>query len=74
VENVPLTSECPSSNGYEVRLVLTLMIFCLCLAWMHAVQIEPSFVYPSIRNRRAVGLMWAGQRCQSRDSAIVRGF
>ena len=74
MENGPYTSECTSSNGIVVRLVLTLMIFCLCLAWMHAVHIESSFVHPSIRDRRAVGLMWARERCYSRDSEIVRGF
>jgi hypothetical protein len=57
VENDPHTSECTSSNGFVVHLVLTLMIFCLCLAWMHAVNSELYFVYPSIRDRRAVGLM-----------------
>jgi len=74
VENGPHTSECTSSNGFVVLLVLTLMIFCLCLAWMHAVHIESSFVYPSIRDCRAVGLMWARQRCHNCDSEIVRGF
>jgi len=63
-----------SSNGFVVCLVLTVMIFCLCLAWMHAVHIESSFVYLSIRDRRVVGLMWPRGRCQSRDSEIVRGF
>ena len=74
MDNGPHTSECMSSNGFVVRLVLTLMIFRLCLAWMHAVHIEPSFVYPSIRDHRVVGLMWARWRCHSRDSGIVRGF
>jgi hypothetical protein len=74
VENGPHKSECTSSNGFVVHLVLTLIIFCLCLAWMHAVHIESSFVYPSMRDRRAVGWMWAGQRCHSRDSEIVRDF
>jgi len=74
VESGPHTSECTSSNGFVVRLVLTLMIFCLCLAWMHAVHIESSFVYPSITDCRAVGLMWARRRCHSHDSRIVRGF
>jgi len=46
----------------------------LVLGLMHAVHIESSFVYPSIRDRRAVGLMWARRRCHSRDSEIVRGF
>ena len=55
MEHGPHTSECMSSNGFVVRLVLTLMMFCLCLAWMHAVHIESSFVYPSIRDRRVVG-------------------
>jgi len=73
VENGPHTSECMSSNGIVVRFVLALMIFCLCLAWMHAVHIESSFVYPSIRDRRAVESMWARPRCHSRDSEIVRG-
>jgi len=41
---------------------------------MHAVHIESSFVYPSIRDRRVAGLMWARRRCHSRDSEIVRGF
>jgi hypothetical protein len=72
--NGPQTSECTSSNGFVVHLFLTLMIFCLCLAWMHAVHIELSFVYPSIRDRMAVGLMWARGRCHSRDSEIMRGF
>ena len=35
---------------------------------------ESSFVYPSSRDRRVVGLMWARRRCHSRDSEIVRGF
>jgi len=74
MENGQHTSECMSSNGFVVRLVLTLMIFCLCLAWMHAVHIEWSFVYPSIRDRRAVELMRARRRCHSRDSEMVRGF
>jgi len=74
VVNGPHTSECMSSNGFVVHLVLTLMIFCLCLAWMHAVQIESSFVYPSIRDRSVVGAMWARWQCHSRDSEIVRGF
>ena len=74
MENGPHTSKCTSSNGFVVRLVLTLMIFCLCLAWMHAVHIESSVVYPSIGDIRAVGLMWATQRCHSCDSEIVRGF
>jgi len=72
--NGPHTFECTSSNGFVVRLVLTLMIFCLCLARMHAVHIESSFVYPSIRDRRVVGLMWARRRCHSLDSEIMRGF
>jgi len=55
VENGPHTSECMSSTGFVVRVVLTLMIFCLNLAWMHAVHIESSLVYPSIRDRRVVG-------------------
>jgi len=38
------------------------------------VHIEWSFVYPSIRDRRALGLMWARRPCPSRDSEIVRGF
>jgi len=74
VENGPHTSECPCSNSLVVRLVLTLMIFCLCLAWMHAVHIESSFVYPPSRDRRVVGSMWASRQCHSRDSEIVRGF
>ena len=74
MENGPHTSECTSSNGFVVQLVLTLMIFCLCLAWMHAVHIESSFVYPSIRDRRAVELIWARWQCHSRDSEIVRDF
>jgi len=46
VENGPHTSECTSLNGIVVRLVLTLMIFCLCLVWMHAVHIESSlYIY-----------------------------
>jgi len=55
MENSPHISECKSSNGFVVRLVLTLMIICLCLAWMHALHIESSFEYPSMRDRRAVG-------------------
>jgi hypothetical protein len=74
VQRGPHTSECRSSNGFVVCLVLTLMIFCVCLAWMHAVHIESSFVYPSIRDHRAVGLMWARRQCHSRDTEIVRGF
>jgi len=74
VEHGPHTSECTSSNGFVVRLVSTLMIVCFSLAWMHAVHIELSFVYPSIRDLRAVRLMWARWRCHSRDSEIVRGF
>jgi hypothetical protein len=38
------------------------------------VHIESSFVYPSIRDRRAVELMCARRHCHSRDSEIVRGF
>jgi hypothetical protein len=74
VQNGPHTSECTSSNGFVVRLVLTLMIFCLCLAWMHAVHIESSLVYLSITDRGAVGSMWARRRCHSHDSGIVGGF
>jgi len=61
VENGPHMSECISLNGFVVRLVFTLMIFCLCLAWIHVVHIESSFVYPSIRDCRVVGLVWARQ-------------
>jgi hypothetical protein len=57
MENGPHISECTSSNSFVVRLVLTLIICCLCLAWMHAVHIEPSFEYPSMRDHRAVGRM-----------------
>jgi len=67
-------SECMSSNGFVVHLLLTLMIFCLCLAWMHVVHIELSFVYPSFRERRVVGLMYARRRCHSCESVYVRGF
>jgi len=74
VENGAHTFECTSSNGFVVRLVLTLMICCLCLAWMHAVHIESSFEYPSIRDRRVVGLLWARRQCHSCDSEIVRDF
>jgi hypothetical protein len=74
MENVPHTSECTSSNDFIVGLVLTSMSFSECLAWMHAVLIESSFVYPSITDRKAVALMWAGRCCHSRDSGIVRGF
>jgi len=74
VENGPQISECTSSNGFVVRLVLTFMIFCLCLAWMYAVYIEYSFVYPTIRDRRAVRLLWARWRCHNRDSETVRGL
>jgi hypothetical protein len=74
VENGPHRSECMSSHGFVVNLVLTSMIFCLCLAWMYEVHIESSFVYPSMRNRRAVGWMWARRRCHRRDSEIVRGI
>jgi len=74
VENGPHISGCTSSNGFVVRLVLTSIIFCLCLAWMHSVHNEWSFVYPSIRDRGVVGLMWARRRCHSRDFEIVRGF
>jgi hypothetical protein len=38
-------------------LVLALMIFCLCLESMHAVNIESTFVYPSITDHRVVGLI-----------------
>ena len=71
VDNSPHTSECMSSNGFVVRWVLTLMIFCLCLAWMHAVHIQSSVVYPSIRDHRAVGSMWARQQCHGRNSEIL---
>ena len=74
VENGPHKSESTSSNGFVVRLVLTLMIFCFCWAWKQAVHIESSFVYPSIRDCRVVGLMRARRRCHSCDSEIVRGF
>ena len=74
MENGPHTSECTSSNGFVVRLVLTLINFCSCLAWMHAVHIESSFVYPSITEYRVIGLMLARRRCHSCDSEIVRGF
>jgi len=74
MENGPHISECTSSHGFVVRLVLTSMIFCLCLALMHAVHIESSFVYPSIRDRRVLGLLWGRWRCHSHDSQIVRGF
>jgi len=39
---------------------------------MHAVHIESAFEYPSIRDRRVVGLMWARRQCHRRDSEIVR--
>ena len=68
------TPECRGSNGCVAHLVLTLIIVCLCLAWMHAVDIVSSFVYPSIRDRRAVGILWARRQCHSGDSEIVRGF
>jgi hypothetical protein len=74
MENGPHISECTSSNCFVVCLVLTLMIFCLCLAWIHVVHIGSSFVYPSIRDGGIVGIMWARQRCTGRDSEIVRGF
>ena len=41
---------------------------------MHAVHIESSFGYPSIRDHRAVGLVWARRRCHSHEPKIVRGF
>jgi len=41
---------------------------------MHVVHIESSFVYPSIRYRTVVGLMWARQGYYSRDAEIVSGF
>jgi hypothetical protein len=41
---------------------------------MHEVHIELSFVYPSIRDRRAVGLIWATWRWHSHDAEYVRGF
>ena len=74
MENGPPTSECTSSNGCVLSLVLTLMIFHLCLAWIHSVHIESSFEYPSKRDHRAVGPMWAWWWCHSRDSGIVGGF
>ena len=74
METGPHTTECMSSNGFVVRLVLTLIIFCWCLAWTHAVHIVLSFVYPSITDCTAVGLMWARRQYHSRDSQIVRGF
>ena len=55
MENGPHISEYTSSNGFVVRLVLSSMIFCLCLAWMPVVPIELSFECPSRRDRRAVG-------------------
>jgi hypothetical protein len=55
VENGAHTSEC-MSNGFVVRLVLTLMIFRLCSAWIHAVHIESSFIYPSMRDHIVTAL------------------
>jgi len=41
---------------------------------MHAVHIELSFVYASIRDRRVERLMWDRPGCHSCDSEIVRCF
>jgi len=41
---------------------------------MHAVHIESYFVYPTMRDRRAVRWMWARRQCHSCDSQIVSGF
>jgi len=55
VENGPQTSECTSSNGFVMRLTLTQMNFCLCLAWLHMVHIESSFVNLGMRDRTEAG-------------------
>ena len=57
-----------------MRLTGTLMNLCLCLAWMQTVHIESLCVYPSIRDFMVVGFIWAGHRCHSLDSEIVRDF
>jgi hypothetical protein len=54
VENGPHTAQCMSSNGIVVRLVSTVMIFCLCLVSMHEVQIELSVEYMTMGDGRAV--------------------
>jgi len=72
VEDSPYTFECMSSNGFVVRLVLTLIIFYLYLAWTQVVHIESSFVYPSIRDRRAVGLMWARRSVSNGSNPLER--
>jgi len=74
VEKEPHTSEYTSSKGFVVHLTGTLMNLSLCLAWMQAVHIESSCVYPLIRVFTALGLIWASRRCQSLDSGIVRDF
>jgi len=74
MENSPPTSECIDPNGFVVPLVMTLMIFCLCLAWMLTMHIEASFVYSWMRDGWAVGWMLAAWQCDSGDSEIVSGF
>ena len=37
-------------------------------------HIESSCVYPSIRDCRVVGFIWASRRCHSLDSEIIRDF
>jgi len=53
-EHGPHISECTGSNGFVVRLVLTLMMFNLGLARMHAVHVELSVVSPSMSDCKAV--------------------
>jgi hypothetical protein len=54
MEHRPHPAECISWNGSVVSMVLTLIMFSLCLATVHMVNIELSFVYSSIGEHREV--------------------
>lgn len=62
MENGPHPSVCSSWNGIAVRLELTLINLYLCLAWMHAVQIEAFCVYAWISHCGVVGYLLARWR------------
>jgi hypothetical protein len=57
VEIGPHTSQCTCSKDFVVRVTLTGLTFCVCLAWMHKVHNELSFLYLEKSDHSEAGFM-----------------